>query len=292
MAVTRRPAFSSAFLPDALVRINLVDALDRITPEWAWGGSSGKGVKVAVIDSGIDATHPAIGSVSGYVEIVPGPDGPVVKDGVHGDSFGHATACSSIIRGIAPECELYSVKVLSAGPGGTGPIFAAGLRWAIENGMHVCNLSLGTTKRDYYALFHELADQAYFNNVMLVTAANNMPSPSFPSLYASVISVASHDIDDPYCFYYNPRPPVEFGAHGINVRVAWPGNKWMVSTGNSYACPHITGIIAKILGKHPGLTVFHAKTILAALATNVRGNTKGNGSVTLSAEHAQAERTQ
>src|SRR5262249_3290342 len=159
--------------------------------------------------------------------------------------------------------------VLSAGPGGTGPIFAAGLRWAIENGMHVCNLSLGTTKRDYYALFHELADQAYFNNVMLVTAANNMPNPSFPSLYASVVSVASHDIDDPYHFFYNPQPPVEFGAHGINVRVAWPGNKWMVSTGNSYACPHMTGLVAKILGKHPGLTVFQVKTVLRALSANV-----------------------
>jgi subtilisin family serine protease len=217
--------------------------------------------------------------------VVPGPDGPEIKVGPHGDSFGHATACASIIRGIAPECELYSVKVLSGGPTGTGPIFAAGLRWAIENGMHVCNLSLGTTKRDYYALFHELADQAYFNNVMLVTAANNMPNPSFPSLYSSVFSVASHDIDDPYCFFYNPQPPVEFGAHGINVRVAWPGNKWMVSTGNSYACPHITGIIARILSKHPGLTVFQVKTILEVLAVNVRGNAGPRETVNLSAEH-------
>ena len=85
--------------------------------------------------------------------------------------------------------------------------------------MHVCNLSLGTTKRDYFALLHELVDMASFRNIMVVTAANNMPIPSFPSLYASVISVASHDGQDPYLFYYNPQPPVEFGAPGIDVRV-------------------------------------------------------------------------
>jgi subtilisin family serine protease len=62
---------------------------------------------------------------------------------------------------------------------------------------------------------------------------------------------------------------VEFGAHGIDVRVPWLGGKWITSTGNSYACPHITGLVAKILAKHPGLTVFQIKTILRALATNV-----------------------
>lgn len=270
MPVRGHPAYSSVFADQVVPRVATCQDLDDVTPEWAWGGSTGKGVKVAVIDSGIDSTHPAIGQVSGYVEIVPGADGLQISTAPHADSFGHGTACASVIRRLAPDCELYSVKVLTTGPGGTGPVFAAGLRWAIEHGMHVCNLSLGTTKRDYFSLFHELADQAYFRNVMLVTAANNMPNPSFPSLYASVISVASHAIDDPYCFFYNPSPPVEFGAHGINVRVAWPGNRWIVSTGNSYAAPQITGLVTRLLEKHPGLAPFQVKTILRALAANVR----------------------
>ena len=63
-----------------------------------------------------------------------------------------------MIRSLAPDCELYSVKVLGDGLSGNGRIFAAGLRWAIDNGMQVCNLSLGTTKRDFFGIFHELAD--------------------------------------------------------------------------------------------------------------------------------------
>lgn len=273
--VRTRPAYSAAFDRAAIAHLQSIEPLEAITRDWAWGRGTGRGVKVAVIDSGIDASHPAVGPVNGYVAIQQGPEGLVFNMEPHSDAFGHGTACAGIIRVMAPECEIYSVKVLGDRLSGAGPVFAAALRWAIENGMQVCNLSLGTTKKDFFGLFHELADLAYFHNVALVTAANNMPLPSFPSLYASVISVAAHDVPDPYCYYYNPRPPVEFGAHGIDVRVAWLGGKWITSTGNSYACPHIAGLVAKILSKHPGLTVFQLKTILRALATNVDSQRSG-----------------
>jgi subtilisin family serine protease len=152
---------------------------------------------------------------------------------------------------------------------GRGLVFAAGLRWAIDNKMHVCNLSLGTSKKDFFALFHELADMAYFRQVVLVTAANNRPVLSFPSMYAAVLSVAAHDGKNPYEWYYNPTPPVEFGAPGIDVRVAWADGSWITGTGNSYAAPHITGLVARIVEAHPGLTIFQIKTILRALAANV-----------------------
>jgi subtilisin len=129
-------------------------------------------------------------------------------------------------------------------------------------------MSLGTTKREYFSVFHELADLAYFRNVMLVTAANNNPVPSFPSVYASVISVASHDQKDDDLVYYNPDPPVEFGALGIDVRVPWKDQGWVTITGNSFAAPHVSGLVTKILGKHPGLSVFQMKSVLRALAAN------------------------
>lgn len=267
--MTDRPAYSAAFAPDAVPTVAPIPPLAAVTAEWAWGGSTGKGVKVAVIDSGIDADHPAVNGVQGYVEIQDGPDGLVYDPAPHADVYGHGNACAGIIRSFAPECELYSVKVLGARLSGRGIVFAAGLRWAIEQGMDVCNLSLGTTKQDFFGVLHELADLAYFRNVTLVVAANNMPVPSFPSVYASVIAVASHAEPDPYRFYYNPTPPVEFGAPGIDVRVAWQNDGYLTSTGNSFAAPHIAGIAAKIKGKHPGLAPFQLKAVLWALAANV-----------------------
>ncbi|HUZ03016.1 MAG TPA: S8 family serine peptidase [Thermomicrobiaceae bacterium] len=264
-----RPAWSWKFSEQAIPRLDPTPVLDDLTPDWAWEGSTGRGVRVAVIDSGVDATHPGVGAVQGYVAIGESEQGPTYDTAPHGDAYGHGTACAGIIRSLAPDCELYSVRVLGPTLSGSGQAFAAGLRWAIDNGMHVCNLSLGTTKRDFFGILHELVDEAYFRGVMLVTAANNVPIPSFPSVFSSVISVASHDVKDPSVFYYSPRSPVEFGALGIDVRVPWQSGQWITATGNSFAAPHISGTVARILGKHPELTPFQVKTVLRALATNV-----------------------
>lgn len=268
-----RPAWSSQFAPEALRELERLPPVDDIAPGWAWGESTGAGVRVAVLDSGVDADHPQVGRVEGYVD-VRGRDSIAHETSEHEDEFGHGTACAGIIRSLVPDCELYSIKVLGPLLMGRGAVFAAGLRWALDNGMHVCNLSLGTTKRTFFAVLHELADLAYFRNVMLVTAANNMPVPSFPSAYASVISVASHGEQDPSRFYYNPAPPVEFGALGIDVRVPWLNKGYVTVTGNSFAAPHLTGIVARILGRHPGLTVFQMKSILRALAGNMARETR------------------
>ena len=265
----RRPAWSSAFTPNVLQTLRPIQPIDDIDRQWAWGGSTGRGVKVAVVDSGVDAAHPAVGRVDGYVAISEGPDGLVYDTEPHEDTYGHGTACAGIIRALAPECEIYSVRVLGPRLTGRGIVFAAGMRWAIENGMHVCNLSLSTSKKDFFGVLHELTDQAYFGNVMLVASANNMPVLSYPAVYSSVFSVASHDVKDSYLFYYNPSPPVEFGAYGIDVRVAWSNGGWFTATGNSFATPHIAGLITKILGKLPDLTIFQMKAVLRALAANV-----------------------
>jgi len=269
------PAWSAPFERGALRELEPVLPLENITPEWAWGGSTGRGVKVAVVDSGIDASHPAVGHVEGWVAVDEGPSGIVFDTAPHEDLFGHGTACAGIIRAIAPDCELHSVRVLGRALLGRGSVFVAGLRWGIENGMHVCNLSLTTSKKEFFGVLHELVDQAYFRNIMLVTSANNMPVRSFPAVFSSVISVASHDSDDPYLFYYNPEPPVEFGAHGVGVRVAWMDRGWITSTGNSFATPHISGIVAKILGKHPELTAFQMKAVLRALSANISREAAG-----------------
>ena len=158
------------------------------------------------------------------------------------DVVGHGTACAGIIHAIAPGADLVSVRVLGPDNRGKGIVFAAGLDWAIEHGATVVNLSLSSKSDALYGTFHDLADRAYFANVLLVCAANNVPGPSYPSLFAAVVSVAAHDVADAGVWFYNPDPPVEFGAYGVDVDVAWRDGGRMVATGNSFAAPHIAGL--------------------------------------------------
>ena len=246
-------------------------AQGRLTREWAWAGATGAGVDVAILDSGIEDGHPLVGAVDGAVALShdrDAPGGVRLEIGPHEDLVGHGTACAGIIRGLAPQCRLHSVRVLGERLTGKGVVFAAGLRWAIEHHMHVVNLSLSTGREEYFGLFHELADDAYFAGMVIVCAANNVPGPTYPSQYASVLSVAAHGGTDPYGFDYNPRPPVEFGAPGIDVDVAWRGGGTLRVTGNSFAAPHIAGLVTLLLSKHPGLTPFQVKTVLHSIADN------------------------
>ena len=270
------PAWSEPFIGarrDALRHLPPFGALDRA---WAIGDSDGSGVTVAIIDSGVERDHPAVGGKlvrSVRVELAADPDDdPVVLDDEEGtDVVGHGTACAGIIHAIAPGADLLSVRVLGPDNRGKGIVFAAGLDWAIERGAGVMNLSLSSKSDALFGLFHELADRAYFANALLVCAANNVPGNSYPSLFASVISVAAHDLADPAAWFYNPSPPVEFGAHGLDVKVAWRGGARMTATGNSFAAPHIAGYAALIRSKHPEATPFEVKAILAATASSPGG---------------------
>jgi subtilisin len=241
---------------------------------WAWGGSSGAGVRVCIVDSGIDASHPMVGSVQGAVAVEGGPNGEltIVPD-EDGDAFGHGTACAAIVRKLAPDCEIYSVRVLGGELTGSGPILLHGLRWAIEQSFDVINLSLSTTKSRFAPELRELADQAYFRGLMLVASAHNMPVESFPWRFPAVLSVGSHAGADPLEYYVNPEPPVEFAAPGVDLELAWLEGATIRATGNSFATPHMAGIAALVLAKHSGLRPFELKTALRAASGNVRSAT-------------------
>jgi subtilisin family serine protease len=250
-----------------------VDWPERVTRDWAFGGATGKGVRVCILDSGIEAGHPRVGTVEGAVAFHRDEDGEIALEEVdtEGDLCGHGTACGGIVRQLAPECSLFSARVLGAGFKGSGPVLLAGLRWAVEQGFDVINMSLSTTKRQFAELLHELADQAYFNRTVLVASAHNMPVESYPWRFSSVISVGSHEEPDPLAFFYNPSPPVEFFARGVGVEIAWLGGGTILSTGNSFATPHMSGICALVLSKHPELTPFQLKSVLYLTANNVGG---------------------
>jgi subtilisin family serine protease len=219
----------------------------EVTREWAWGGATGSGARVCVLDSGIETDHPLVGQVQRSVALSIEGDEVIVEDNdTAGDLCGHGTACAGVIRSLAPDCELVSVRVLGAGYTGSGAVLLE-------------------------SLLHELADTAYFRRTMLVASAHNMPVESYPWRFSSVISVGSHEQEDPYAYYYNPAPPVEFFARGVDVEVAWNGGGRLVCTGNSFATPHIAGIAALVLSKHPELTPFQLKSLLYLTATNVGG---------------------
>jgi subtilisin family serine protease len=249
-----------------------VDWPERVTRDWAFGGSTGAGVRVCILDSGIEAGHPKVGEVEGAVAFHRDEGDEVqVENDTEGDLCGHGTACAGIVRSIAPDCTLFSARVLGAGFKGSGPVLLAGLRWAVEQGFDVVNMSLSTTKRQFAELLHELADRAYFRRTVLVASAHNMPVESFPWRFSSVISVGSHEEPDPLTFFYNPKPPVEFFARGVGVEIAWLGGGTILSTGNSFATPHMSAICTLILAKHPELTPFQLKSVLYLTANNVGG---------------------
>jgi subtilisin family serine protease len=269
-----KPALPAWSLPkDAVDRIALPAYWpERVTREWALGGSTGEGVRVCILDSGVDASHPLVGELESAVVISVGEDDEVAAaEDSEGDVSGHGTACAGIVRRLAPDARISSVRVLGSSFTGSGAVLLAGLRYAIEQRFDVINMSLSTTKKPFASILHELADNAYFNRTVLVASAHNMPVESYPWRFSSVISVGSHEEPDPLDFFYNPSPPVEFFGRGVNVEVPWLGGRVLTVSGNSFATPHMASICALILAKHPELTPFQLKSVLYLTATNVGG---------------------
>lgn len=262
------PAWSEAFSELHRGRLARQAPFGRLDRADVFGDATGAGVVVAIIDSGVDAEHPVFrGRLTRRFRVeFDGELTTVVEDPAATDLVGHGTACAGIVAGIAPQAELVSVRVLGSDNRGKGRAVAAAVEWAIDQGIAVVNLSLSSRSEAMFAAFHDLADRAYFANTLLVCAANNIPGPSYPSLFAAVLSVAAHDVPDPDVWYYNPAPPVEFGAYGVDVDVAWRDGARIRATGNSFAAPHLAGQVARLRSRHPAASPFEIKALLAATA--------------------------
>jgi subtilisin len=242
-----------------------------VTPEWAWGGATGAGIRVCIVDGGIEADHPLVGPVASAHAVVTADGATRVVEVEPGDTFGHGTACASIVRQIAPASEIHSVRVLGEHGGGTGRSLLAGLEWAIGQRFDVINMSLSTARPQFNQALRELVDEAYFARSVIVASAHNSQIESFPWRFSSVVSVGSHTHDEPSRILYNPNPPVEFFARGQAVPVAGLRGRVTRNSGNSFATPHVSGRCALILSKHPRLTVFELKTVLYLTSANVQG---------------------
>ena len=240
--------------------------------QWAWGGSTGRGARVAIVDSGVDPNHPAVGTLSGSVAFEPDESAPWGHRAVPTeprDLAGHGTACAGIVRALAPEAEIWSVRVLGETMRGRAAVLAAAMDWVVEQGFDVANLSLSTPNPDWFGDLHRLVDHAFFRGTVLVSALNNVFKPTYPSEFAAVCSVATAGPPGTP-LAYNVTPPAEFGAPGVDVPVAWLDGATATVSGNSFAAAHVSGLAALVRAKHPGLPPHAVKAALAAAASNAR----------------------
>jgi subtilisin family serine protease len=234
---------------------------------WAWGSATGRGVRVCIVDSGVQPDHPLVGRRQQFYTALEDGHWSVRPDD-SGDVAGHGTACATIIRRLAPDCEIVSVRVLAPDLRGNGDALLVALEWAVREGYQLVNVSLSTRKLAFKERLHDLADEAYYSGVTLVSAAHNGPVNSYPWRFPSVISVGSHAVHDSEYIECNPDPPVDFFALGAQVPVGWPDGSIKHVSGNSFATPHIAGLSARVLERHSTFRTAQLKHVLSAVADN------------------------
>jgi subtilisin len=251
-----------------------------LTIDWLVANSTGAGVEVAVVDSGIDASHPALkGRVKRACIVHDRGEGGIEYEELPGersyDSFGHGSGVAGIISGIAPGVELTSVKVLGENNAGTGDALIAGIRWALD--IKLINMSLATTKKKFVRGLLAVCEQAYAQDAILVVAKRNFGEPGYPAMFSSVISVDREALEDGLEIIHYPRSTIEYGARGENVEVAQLNGSYGRSSGTSFATPHVTGTVALLLGAFPDIRSCQVKAILDSFALLRRGVQKNKG---------------
>jgi subtilisin len=224
--------------------------VDRIDADLAWpGGNTGRGVKVAILDTGIDYDHPDL-AVAGGVNFVGVKDGSTAAADWN-DNHGHGTHCAGIVAalnntagtvGVAPEALVYGVKVLADNGSGYTSDIIQGLDWCAANGIKVVSLSLGgggTTS------LKNACDRAYARGVLVVAAAGNSAGAvSYPAAYSSVVAVSATDSRNLLASFSNYGSKIELAAPGVGVYSTYKNGGYATMSGTSMACPHVAGAAA------------------------------------------------
>ena len=243
----------------------------------AWDSSRGKGIRVAVLDTGIDGTHPdLIANYKGGVSFVPG-EGPA-------DGNSHGSHCAGTIAaainglgvvGVAPAASLYAVKVLSNSGSGNWSWLIAGINWCIANKMRVLSMSLGGDSAP--SALEAMCNTAFSNGLLLVAAAGNSGPPpagtpssvGFPGRYKNVIAVSAIDSSNVIASFSSRGPEVEISAPGVNVLSTIPGGGYGTKSGTSMACPPVSGAAAVAWGAHRFATNVQIWNLLGSTAFNL-----------------------
>ena len=218
------------------------------------GGNTGSGVKVAIIDTGIDFNHPDLAPrYAGGYNFVASNTNPL-------DDNGHGTHCAGIavatidgasVEGVAPGAALYALKVLDASGSGYYSSIIAALQWCVTNHMQVASLSLGGSAGS--TTLQRACDAAYSGGVLVVAAAGNSGTyrgsgntVNYPAAYNSVIAVAATDSSNKRASWSSTGTKVELSAPGVSILSDKLGGGTITYSGTSMACPHVTGAAALI----------------------------------------------
>lgn len=223
---------------------------------------TGRGIKVAVVDSGIVPDHPKIGPVAGGVGLAMGPDGTIRYGDDHADCAGHGTACAGIIRRKASEAELYSVRIFDESLQADSRLLIAAIEWALEERMDLINLSLGTTEVTYRDALERICQQTADQGVLLVAAEHEEGRESYPAHLPQVIGVGSGKVRGLYKYHHRQGEAIECIARGDSQRLCWLEPPEIMTAGTSFAAPHITGLVALIREAHPKADLEQVRQIL------------------------------
>lgn len=237
-------------------------------------------VKVAVLDTGIDASHEVLkGKVirafgyrrdeSGNIETLS------LRKTANNDPSGHGTGAAAIIGTLAPNARFLDYRVLDADNGGYGSTVVRGLEEAIESDADIINMSVAYRKNRYWEPTAKLLEEAYRRNKIVVAAKRNMPLPDdlgLPAELSNAISVDVGEYSNPYLYKYLEHSPIEFSANGVAVLTAKTGGGYIRMSGTSFATPTIASFCALLRGVNPKLKLFEIKTLLKNYATLSRSN--------------------
>lgn len=258
-----RPAGNHGEIPWGVKRVNAAAA---------WDHTAGQGVKVAIIDTGMDYTHPELApNYKGGCNIVAGTDDPM-------DDAGHGTHVSGTIGavqngkgvvGVAPKADLYAVKVLDKDGAGRSSWIIAGIEWAIEHRMDVINMSISVdSETDAMEQAMTAANKAGIT--VVCSAGNDSGSVNYPASYPEAIAVSASDSSDNLASFSSWGPEIAVIAPGSRIYSTKRGGGYTTKSGTSMASPHVAGLAALAIGAGAKTPDDVRKALLAA-ATPISG---------------------
>jgi thermitase len=248
-------------------------ALDRIGIDAAWAVTTGSPrVRVAVVDTGIDARHPDLRG-----RVLPGRDLVNGDDDATDDNF-HGTHCAGIVAagrdnggtvGVAPAVSLLPVKVLDAKGSGTLSQVAAGIVWAADQRPAVLSLSLGTDQPSQ--LLADAVRHAQARGALVVAGTGNRghDKPFYPAVLPGVLAVGATGKDDVRAPFSNYGSHVGLTAPGRDILSTIPDGKWARMSGTSMATPHVAGLAALLASHRPTLDAAGLRARLEATAVDL-----------------------